>query len=290
MRLDKLAVTAQEAFQNAMGVAGEADAAVIEPIHLLKALLDSDENNLAAIVKRIGADPVWLSQNVADEIAKMPKQTGATPMAIPGQDLIKVIDNSVKIAEKLGDSYATSEHLLIALSEDKGAAGRILTTAGVTRKNIEAAYESLRGDTRATSQTDKTQFEALEQYGQNLTQQLCKLGGVLGLLKGIALPRLGDLGVALAVGNAAHGQIHTDLAALAVEVLAQTLLDLLGNILGDADNMLGHIGVILLLNELGCRGLADRAELGDGTLSDITTNGANILSHKNCLLLFCNCS
>ena len=182
MRLDKLAVTAQEAFQNAMGVAGEADATVIEPIHLLKALLDSDENNLAAIVKRIGADPVWLSQNVADEIAKMPKQTGATPMAIPGQDLIKVIDNSVKIAEKLGDSYATSEHLLIALSEDKGAAGRILTTAGVTRKNIEAAYESLRGDTRVTSQTDKTQFEALEQYGQNLTQQARegKLDPVIG--------------------------------------------------------------------------------------------------------------
>ena len=182
MRLDKLAVTAQEAFQNAMGVAGEADAAVIEPIHVLKALLDSDENNLAAIVKRIGADPVWLSQNVSDEIAKMPKQTGATPMAIPGQDLIKVIDNSVKIAEKLGDSYATSEHLLIALSEDKGAAGRILTTAGVTRKNIEAAYESLRGDTRVTSQTDKTQFEALEQYGQNLTQQARegKLDPVIG--------------------------------------------------------------------------------------------------------------
>ena len=50
------------------------------------------------------------------------------------------------------------------------------------------------------------------------------------------------------------------------------------------------MGVVLLLNELGCRGLADRAELGDGTLCDITTNGANILSHKNCLLLFCNCS
>lgn len=182
MRLDKLAVTAQEAFQNAMSVAADADAAVIEPIHLLKALLDSDENNLAAIIKRIGADPVWLSQNVADEIAKMPKQTGAVPMAMPGQDLIKVIDNSVKIAEKLGDSYATSEHLLIALSEDKGAAGRILTTAGITRKNIEAAYDSLRGDTRVTSQTDKTQFEALEQFGQNLTQQARegKLDPVIG--------------------------------------------------------------------------------------------------------------
>ena len=59
---------------------------------------------------------------------------------------------------------------------------RILTTAGVTRKNIEAAYESLRGDTRVTSQTDKTQFEALEQYGQNLTQQARegKLDPVIG--------------------------------------------------------------------------------------------------------------
>lgn len=128
MRLDKLALTAQEAFQNAMGVASEAESAVIEPIHLLKALLDADENNLAAIIKRIGADPVWLAQNVADDIAKMPKQSGGVPMPIPSQDLIRVIDNSVKIAEKLGDSYATSEHLLIALSEDKGAAGRLLST------------------------------------------------------------------------------------------------------------------------------------------------------------------
>ncbi len=181
MRLDKLALTAQEAFQNAMSVAGDAEAPVIEPIHLLKALLDADENNLAAIIKRIGADPVWLAQNVADEIAKGPKASGAA-MAMPGSDLIKTIDSAVKIAEKLGDSYATSEHLLIALSEDKGAAGKLLTAAGITRKNIESAYEALRGDTRVTSQTDKTQFEALEQYGQNLTQQARegKLDPVIG--------------------------------------------------------------------------------------------------------------
>ncbi len=181
MRLDKLALTAQEAFQNAMSVAGDAEAPVIEPIHLLKALLDADENNLAAIIKRIGADPVWLAQNVSDEVAKGPKASGAA-MAMPGSDLIKTIDSAVKIAEKLGDSYATSEHLLIALSEDKGAAGKLLTAAGITRKNIESAYEALRGDTRVTSQTDKTQFEALEQYGQNLTQQARegKLDPVIG--------------------------------------------------------------------------------------------------------------
>ena len=183
MRLDKLAVTAQEAVQNAMGVAGDAEAAVIEPIHLLKALLDADENNIAAIIRRIGADPVILKQTVEDEISKMAKASGGSmPMAMPGNDLLKVLDNAVKIAEKLGDSYATSEHLLIALSEDRSAAGRVLTGAGITRKNIEAAYDSLRGNTRVTSQTDKTQFEALEQYGQNLTQQARegKLDPVIG--------------------------------------------------------------------------------------------------------------
>ena len=183
MRLDKLAVTAQEAVQNAMSVAGDAEAAVIEPIHLLKALLDADENNIAAIIRRIGADPVILKQTVEDEISKMAKASGGSmPMAMPGNDLLKVLDNAVKIAEKLGDSYATSEHLLIALSEDRGAAGRVLTGAGITRKNIEAAYDSLRGNTRVTSQTDKTQFEALEQYGQNLTQQARegKLDPVIG--------------------------------------------------------------------------------------------------------------
>ncbi len=183
MRLDKLAVTAQEAVQNAMSVAGDAEAAVIEPIHLLKALLDADENNIAAIIRRIGADPAILKQTVEDEISKMAKASGGSmPMAMPGNDLLKVLDNAVKIAEKLGDSYATSEHLLIALSEDRGAAGRVLTGAGITRKNIEAAYDSLRGNTRVTSQTDKTQFEALEQYGQNLTQQARegKLDPVIG--------------------------------------------------------------------------------------------------------------
>ena len=83
---------------------------------------------------------------------------------------MSLIDKAVKIAEKLGDSYATTEHLLIALAEDKGSAGRILNDQGITRKNIEEAYEELRGDTRVTDATSKPEFEVLEQYGNNLTQ------------------------------------------------------------------------------------------------------------------------
>ncbi|MCL1799195.1 MAG: ATP-dependent chaperone ClpB [Eggerthellaceae bacterium] len=169
MRLDKLALTAQEAIQQAIfGAAGE-EASTVEPIHLLKALLTAKENNLSAIIKRIGADPAQVLANVADELEKSSKVSGQFA-AQPSQAFMKVIDNAVKISEALGDSYATSEHMLIALSEDKGAAGKVLALAGITRKNIEAAYEELRGATRVTDASSKAQFEALDQYGQNLTQ------------------------------------------------------------------------------------------------------------------------
>ena len=182
MRLDKLSLTAQEAMQAALGIAGDAEAPVVNPIHLLKALLDASENNISAILRRIGADPSALMHQVNEEIARGTKGGGMGGMAMPGNDFMKVFDVATKAAESLGDSYITSEHLLIGLSEDKTAAGKILNAAGVTRKNIEQAYETLRGDTRVTSQTEKAQFDALEQYGQNLTQQARegKLDPVIG--------------------------------------------------------------------------------------------------------------
>ena len=182
--LNKLAITAQEALQSTLSIAGDAEAAQAEPIHMLKALLQAQENNLNAIIKRIGAEPAQLLANVDDEIGKMPKASGGGMMmgGVPSMELMNLLDNAVKIAESLGDQYATSEHLLIALTEDKGAAGKLLSVAGITRKNIEEAYDELRGDTRVTDQTEKAQFEALEQYGQNLTQQARegKLDPVIG--------------------------------------------------------------------------------------------------------------
>ena len=183
MRLDKLAVTAQEAFQASMGVAGDAQSSTIEPIHLLKAMLDASENNLSAVIKRIGADPAQLSRNVDDAIAAMPKASGSSmPMAMPSNNLIKVIDNAVKAAERMGDSYATTEHLLIALAQDKGEAGRVLNGLGITGKTVEEAYGSLRGSTRVTDQQSKPELDALNQYGQNLTQKARegKLDPVIG--------------------------------------------------------------------------------------------------------------
>ena len=171
-RLDKLSVNAQEAFQAAMGVAGAAQSSTVEPLHLLKALLDAENSNIDVILERIGANPAAVKMNVEKEIEKKPKVTNsALPMAMPTNDFMKVLDNAVKTAEKMGDSYATTEHLLIALAEDKGDAGRVLNMEGITRKSVEEAYEQLRGSTRVTDQSGQIELDALNKYGQNLTQK-----------------------------------------------------------------------------------------------------------------------
>src|SRR5699024_8176774 len=112
--------------------------------------------------------------------------------------------------------------------------------------------------------------------GQNLAQQLGELGSMLGLLEGVALPGLGDLGVTLAVSPAAHGQVHTSLGALAVEVLAQALDDLGRSVLSDADHMLGGVAAALYISlELVSGSLALGAGGGSGlAFVHITTNFA----------------
>ncbi len=182
MRLDKLAVSATESLQNAITIAADLDAAQIEPEHLLKALLDANEGNLRAIIERIGADPAVIEQAVDDELAKAPKVSGQQNLPNPSQRLNDVVDDAVKIASKMKDSFATTEHMLIALSSDKGSAGKILEREGVTRKRIEQVYEELRGDTRVTDRNQKAEFEALEQYGDNLTEKARdgKLDPVIG--------------------------------------------------------------------------------------------------------------
>ena len=185
MRLDKWAVTAQEALQTALGIAGDVEASEVAPTHLLKALLDSNERNLRSILEKIGADPDNIATQVNQAISKAPKVSGAQ-IGI-GNDLLKVINEAEKLATKLGDSYVTSEHLLTALANDNTDAGRILRDAGVTAKRVEEVYNELRGDERVTSQDAKPQFEALEQYGRNVTDlaRQGKLDPVIGRVEEI---------------------------------------------------------------------------------------------------------
>ena len=187
MRFDKWAVTAQEALQAAIGIATDANAGQVEPIHLLKALLSSGERNLRAIIERVGADPAAVESQVDDAIARAPQVTGDASQMGVGQALVRVGDAAEKLATKLGDSYVTSEHLLCALADDKTDAGSILKSAGVTGKRVQEAYNNLRGDERVINQDSKPEFEALSKYGRNVTDMARqgKLDPVIGRVEEI---------------------------------------------------------------------------------------------------------
>ena len=171
-----------EALQTAMSTAADAQAGAVEPIHLLSALLGAGERNISVIIERIGADPAQLARSTQDAIDHAPKVSGEGQQMGLSNELVRVIEKAEKKATKMGDSFVVTEHLLMALAEDKGEAGRVLRDAGVTKERIEQVYEELRGDDRVTSAEDKTQFEALEQYGRNICDlaRAGKLDPVIG--------------------------------------------------------------------------------------------------------------
>ena len=181
MRIDKLAMTSKEALQTAIGIAGDANAGAVEPVHLLSALLTSGERTISVIIERIGADPKQLARATQQAVDGAPKVSGEAQIGL-SNELTRVLNKAEKFASKMEDNFVVTEHLLMALAEDKGQAGQILSQAGVTRARIEEVYTELRGDDRVTSEDDKMQFEALEQYGRNVCDlaRAGKLDPVIG--------------------------------------------------------------------------------------------------------------
>ena len=182
MRIDKLATTAREALQTAMGIASDAQAGSVEPIHLLSALLAASERNIGVIIERIGADPAQIAANVREAVEAAPKVSGDAGQIGLSNELVRVLNSAEKKASKMEDNFVTTEHLLMALAESKDQAGRILKDAGATKDRVEQVYTELRGDDRVTSADGKPQFEALEQYGRNICDlaRAGKLDPVIG--------------------------------------------------------------------------------------------------------------
>ena len=120
-------------------------------------------------------------------MAGLPRVSGDVGEVGLSRDLARDLDAAQKLATKMQDSFATTEHLLMALADDKGDAGKLLNSAGVTSKRIEDAYQQLRGDSRVTDAESKPQFDALKQYGRNLTDlaREGKLDPVIGRVEEI---------------------------------------------------------------------------------------------------------
>ncbi len=160
----------QEALSAASRNAQTAKNPSLEPPHLLKALMDQRGGLAVAVLKAAGLDVEAISQEASAQIAKLPKAQGASvSQAQPGADFLKVIQTAQAKAADFGDSFISTEILLLALAAGQDATARALQQAGASQQVIQDTIPSLRGDRSVTSPDPEGTFGALQQYGTDLT-------------------------------------------------------------------------------------------------------------------------
>jgi ATP-dependent Clp protease ATP-binding subunit ClpB len=183
MRLDRFTLKAQEAVQAAQNLALEKNHQEITPEHLLDALLDQHEGIVIPILQRLGADPQAIRAELTREIEKVPEVYGAAGQSYASPTFQSVLGAAWTEAQQLKDEYVSTEHLLIALSEEKEApAGAILRQHGATRENIFTVLKDIRGSQRVTDQSPEEKYQALARYSRDLTDlaRTGKLDPVIG--------------------------------------------------------------------------------------------------------------
>ncbi|CAG0941901.1 adenosinetriphosphatase [Anaerolineae bacterium] len=181
--LNKLTEKAQEAVVAAQELAQNNQHSQIEPEHLLAALLAQADGVVPQIIGALGANPENIAQQVAAELNRLPKVSGATQQVGASQRLGRVLENATQQANNLKDEYVSTEHLLLALVDHAdGATARILRGAGITRDAVLKALTQIRGNQRVTSQNPETTYQALQKYGRDLTDlaRKNKLDPVIG--------------------------------------------------------------------------------------------------------------
>jgi ATP-dependent Clp protease ATP-binding subunit ClpB len=168
MDLSRFTEKAQQALAGSQKIAARMNHQQIEPEHLLLALLDQERGLAAAILNKAGVSVDAITVKVQRDLEKLPRVTGDVEPRLT-QRLIKLVDAAETEAKNLKDDYVSVEHLLLAMTDDSGAAGQTLKQFGVTRDRLLKALQEVRGSQRVTTQNPEETYQALEKYGRDLT-------------------------------------------------------------------------------------------------------------------------
>lgn len=180
MNFNSFTIKSQEAIQKAVEITRQAGEQQIEPVHILKGLMDEGDSLVKFIFQKVGANPVAVVQQVEREIASLPKVSGGEPyLSRTSND---VLQKSLDIARQNGDEYVTLEALLMALFEINSSASTVLKDAGLSAGEPKAAVDELRKGKKATDQSAEEQYNALSKYAVNLNERARagKLDPVIG--------------------------------------------------------------------------------------------------------------
>ena len=184
MNFQKLTLKSQEAIQTAQEIASSYSNQSLEPIHILGALLQDSNGIIPPMLMKIGANINYVKVKVNEEIERLPKVSGA---GVSGQyfsnTASRMFDTALKEANEMTDEYISTEHLLLAISDEKETpAGGLLRDQGVTRDAVLKALKEIRGSKRVTDQNPEDKYQALTRYGRNLNDlaRKGKLDPVIG--------------------------------------------------------------------------------------------------------------
>src|SRR5438094_4608415 len=167
---NKLTLKSQEALQAAQELARSRNHQLVEPAHVLYALLSDPEGVVYPLVQKLGQSPRALRDHVEEVLDRIPKVYGGS-----GQELYlsaetrRVLERAFDEAEKLTDDYVSTEHLFLALLDDGPDIVRVLKDAGLGRDQALSALADIRGRQRVTDQNPEEKYQALERYGRDLT-------------------------------------------------------------------------------------------------------------------------
>ncbi|SDQ91670.1 ATP-dependent chaperone ClpB [Pseudoxanthomonas sp. CF125] len=182
MRMDKLTSRFQQALADAQSLAVGRDHNMIEPVHVLTALLDQSDGSTRPLLAQAGVNVPVLRERLTEALDKLPKVSGQAGNLSIGNDLTRLLNVTDKLAQQHGDQFIASEWFVMAALEDKGALGMALRAAGADKAKLEAAIEKVRGGQSVQSENAEEQRQALEKYTIDLTERAesGKLDPVIG--------------------------------------------------------------------------------------------------------------
>ncbi|MCK5920008.1 MAG: AAA family ATPase, partial [Methylococcales bacterium] len=182
MRMDKLTSKFQLALQEAQSLAVGRDHQMIEPAHLLVALLDQDGGTVRPLMAKAGANVNQLSSQLGEQLDRFPQVQGIAGELHISNDLSRLLNQTDKLAQDRKDAYISSELFLLACVADKSAIAEVLSKAGANKQAIEKTIEDLRGGETVDDPNAEEQRQALEKYTVDLTERAeqGKLDPVIG--------------------------------------------------------------------------------------------------------------
>jgi len=182
MRFDKFTTKFQQAFADAQSLAVGHDNPYIEPLHLLLALLQQDDGSTVSLLARAGVNVPALKTALTGAIGRLPKVEGQGGEVSISRELSNLFNLTDREAQKLGDQFVASELFLLALTQDKGEAGRLLKQHGGARAPLEQAIRAVRGGDTVGSAEAEGAREALKRYTVDVTERARqgKLDPVIG--------------------------------------------------------------------------------------------------------------